>query len=44
MGKDLIKRVLVSPVELTPMLLTIEDIIKDGKRYDKEYKINNTLR
>lgn len=44
MERDLVKKVLVSPIELTTMLLTIEDIINDGKRYDKEYKINSSLR
>ena len=44
MEKDLVKKVLVSPIGLIGMSLTIDDIIKDGKRYDKEYKIDSTLR
>jgi hypothetical protein len=44
MERDLVKRVLVSPIGLIRMSLTIDDMIKNGKRYDKEYKINSTLR
>lgn len=44
MEKDLVKKVLVSRIGLIRMSLRIDEIIKDGKRYDKKYKINSTLR
>lgn len=36
--------VITFKIKFKSKLLTIEDIIKDGKRYDKEYKINSSLR
>ena len=33
-----------NPIGLIGMSLTIDDIINDGKRYDKECKINSSLR
>jgi hypothetical protein len=44
MGRDLVKKVLVSRIGLIRMSPRIDEIIKDGKRYGKEYKINSTLR